>query len=94
VNKQRQAERQRRKRINRGVDAVLADMRRGQNLRLEFNRIGPRWFLSDGRRINAEVARVVIGRSTIVGAGDSLFPDAAPQTWRSTEVTETRKVTS
>src|SRR5262249_50288511 len=86
--------RRRNMRRDRAVAGVLADMRGGQDLCLEFRRNGPCWFLSGGRQIPAEIAHLVIGRSTIEGACDSLFPDTAPQTWRSTEVTEIRKVTS
>ena len=87
--------RRRNMRLARAVAGVLADMSGGQHLCLEFRRTGSCWFLSGGRQIPPEIAHLVISRPTIESAGDSLFPDdAAAQTWRSTEVTETRKVTS
>jgi hypothetical protein len=87
--------RRRNMRRDRAVAGVVADMHGGQDLCLEYRPTGPCWFLSGGRQITAEVAHLVISRPTIESAGDSLFPDdAAPQTWRSTEVTEIGMVTS
>jgi hypothetical protein len=53
---------------------VVAAMRRGQILGLEFRRTRPRWFLSSGQSIDARVARLVIIHPGIIGDNDALFP--------------------
>jgi hypothetical protein len=42
------------------------------------------WSLSNGRRVDDEIARKVIQHSDIAGAGDALFSGALSQTYRST----------
>jgi hypothetical protein len=69
-------------RLNRAAAAVLAAMRGGQSLHLEFRQTGPRWTLSDGRSIDDRVARLVIINSEIVAEKDALFPEIMSQTWR------------
>jgi hypothetical protein len=66
---------------------VLAALRRGQTLHLEYCRTGRRWVLSSGQKVGDDVALIVIRRSGVIGDNDVLFPQAKPQTWRSTEVT-------
>ena len=61
-------------RLGQAAADVLAAMRNGQTLRFEFCRTGARWFLSGGRSVEDRVARLVIGKSEIVGEADTLFP--------------------
>ena len=68
-------------RLNRAAADVLAAMRRGQTLHLEFRRTGAQWCLSGGQLIDDRVARLVTINPDVVGDGDALFPDTASQTW-------------
>jgi hypothetical protein len=70
-------------RLNRAAAIVIETMRGGQCLYVEFNRMtGPRWCLSNGEKVAAEVAKRVIVNPQIVAGNDGLFPDTTPQTWR------------
>jgi hypothetical protein len=62
--------------------SVLAAMRRGAALHLQYARTGPRWTLTTGHRICEETAKLVTASSSVVGVGDALFAGAASQTWR------------
>jgi hypothetical protein len=64
---------------------VLHAMRNGATLHLEFYETGPRWRMSNGRYVNAAVARIVITNKNVVGVGDTLFADGTSQTWRFVE---------
>jgi hypothetical protein len=64
------------------ADQVLADMRAGATLHLQHAKAGPQWALSNGRRVANDIAQLVIASASVVGVGDSLFNDAASQTWR------------
>jgi hypothetical protein len=76
------SERARRLRINRTANAVMADMRGGQQLHLEYRQTGPRWSLSNGRSVLADAARIVIANPEIMAEADSLFPGiSAAQTF-------------
>jgi hypothetical protein len=69
-------------RLNRVAAAVLAAMRTGQSLHLEFRQTGPRWSLSNGRPIDDRVARLVIINTEIIAENDALFPNITmPQTF-------------
>ena len=72
-------------RLNDGVAIVLHAMRNGATLHLEFCETGARWRMSNGRYVNAAVARIVITNKGVVGVGDTLFADATSQTWRFVE---------
>ncbi len=41
--------------------------------------------MSNGRYVNAAVARIVIADKHVVGVGDTLFEDGPSQTWRFVE---------
>jgi hypothetical protein len=69
-------------RRNAGVAVVLAAMRNGACLQLEFNPTGSRWRMSNGKYVNVDVARTVIANKHVVGVGDSLFAGELSQTWR------------
>jgi hypothetical protein len=68
------SERARRLRINRTANVVLAAMRGGRRLHLEYRQTGPRWSLSNGRPVLADAARIVIANPEITAEPDSLFP--------------------
>ena len=75
--------RNRNRRLNRAAAIVIDVMRTGQCLHLEFNRMtGPRWCLSNGVKIGADVARLVVASPAVSSDGDALFPDITSQTWR------------
>jgi hypothetical protein len=64
------------------AELVLAKMRAGCALHLEFRKQGPRWALSNGCEVSDAVAQLVIASSSVVGVGDALFENAACQTYR------------
>jgi hypothetical protein len=69
-------------RLNREANAVLAIMRAGRHLHLEFRNGVPRWFLDDGQSVSAGAAKLVTFNSEIAGEANSLFPGiTAPQTF-------------
>jgi hypothetical protein len=78
------------RRQNRRVDRrlasaerVLAAMRAGSALHLQFCNGTPRWSLSDGRPVDPTVARVVVTNTQhIVPVGTALFAGTHPQTYR------------
>jgi hypothetical protein len=75
----------RHRRLDRRVNSanfVIACMRDGATLHLAFQRGGPVWSLSDGRRITDDVARVVIADHRVVGVGDCLLKNLPSQTYR------------
>jgi hypothetical protein len=69
-------------RLNIRVTTVLAAMRRGEALLMEFRWYGRAWSLSGGRSVPDDVATIVIKNKNIADVGDALFKDAKPQTWR------------
>jgi hypothetical protein len=79
------SERRRKQRLTRLSRKVIDALRRGAALHLMHTETGPRWRLSTGRAVSAEVAKLVIANTSVVGDGDALFPQALPQTWRLTE---------
>ena len=62
--------------------AVLAEMQAGSTLHPSFTRSGLQWVLSNGRRVPVDVAELVTASASVTSAGDALFEDATPQTWR------------
>jgi hypothetical protein len=64
------------------AEIVLAAMRHGCSLHLEYRKQGPRWALSNGREVPDNVAKLVIASSSVVGVGDALFEGAPSQTFR------------
>jgi hypothetical protein len=76
------SERRRRQRLNRLSRNVINALAAGATLRFMHTESGPRWLLSPGRAVSADVARLVIANTSVIGDGDALFPDANPQTFR------------
>jgi hypothetical protein len=74
-----------RRRITRRLETaqfVLAKMRRGEALHLTFTQYGPRWSLSGGRRIDSDVAAIVVKSASVIDVGDALFAGSTAQTFR------------
>jgi hypothetical protein len=69
-------------RLNIRTASVLAAMRRGEALLMEFRWYGRSWVLSGGRNVPDEVASIVIQNKNVADVGDALFKDAKPQTYR------------
>jgi hypothetical protein len=69
--------------LNIKVTTVLAAMKRGEALLLEFRWYGRAWCLSRGRCVSDEVVQIVIQNADVADVGDALQIDGArPQTWR------------
>ena len=77
----RSARRRAEARLDRG-ECVLRAMRGGAALHLEYTPAGSRWTLTNGQHVADDVARFVIGSSSVIDVGDALFADVAGQTWR------------
>jgi hypothetical protein len=76
-------ERYRRDRNRLTARQVLANMRsEGLALHCSFENQGERWWLTNGRRIEVEVAHLVINDVNVTSVGDALFLNASPQTYR------------
>jgi hypothetical protein len=76
------SERRRRQRLNRLSRKVVDALAAGATLHFMYSESGPRWRLSPGRAVSADVARLVIANTLVTSDGDALFPDAKPQTFR------------
>jgi hypothetical protein len=73
-----------------GISKTLTMLQRGQALHLQFDhRRGHVWHLSDGTRIDAEIAQLLVARPDVVPVGDALFRNAPSQTYRYIETGET-----
>jgi hypothetical protein len=69
--------------LNVKVTTVLAAMRRGEALLMEYRWHGRVWSLTGGRCIPDDVALIVIRNRSVADIGDALAIDGArPQTWR------------
>jgi hypothetical protein len=64
------------------AEAVKTVMQRGAALHLHFDRTGPVWMLSDGRRVSDEAAKFVLASVNVVSVGEALFCGATSQTFR------------
>jgi hypothetical protein len=69
------------------AEFVIREMRAGAVLHSEYTKQGTRWWLSNwlsnGTPIPDSIAKLVTGSSSVMPAGDCLFPDAtASQTFR------------
>jgi hypothetical protein len=63
--------------------ATLEEMKqRGVALHLSYTRSGKSWVLSDGRRVDSDVADLVTASASVAPVGDCLFAGAASQTLR------------
>lgn len=72
--------------LNIKITTVLAAMKRGEALLMEYRWHGRVWFLSGGRCIPDDIALIVIRNRSVVDVGDALAIDGAlPQTWRRIE---------
>lgn len=68
--------------LNVRVTSVLAAMKRGEALLLEFRWYGCSWQLSHGRSVRDDVACIVIQNKNIVDVGAAFQIDGAgPQTY-------------
>jgi hypothetical protein len=78
-----QAARRRADRRRDGVATVLAQMRGGPALHLHLDtRSGETWWLSDGRSVSSDVARLVVAHVDVAPVGDALFRNTPSQTFR------------
>jgi len=57
----------------------------GQALLCSFERSGPVWWLTDGRAVSPEIAKLVIVDADVGPVGDALFQDMPAQTFRFVE---------
>jgi hypothetical protein len=80
------SERRRRQRLNRLSRKVVDALVAGATLHFMHTETGPRWRLSTGRHVCADVAQLVIANTSVASNNDALFPDAKPQTFRSRSV--------
>jgi hypothetical protein len=64
------------------IDRSLRAMKKGAALHYQHTSTGPRWSLSNGLRLSAEVARGVIADPNVVAVDLALFRDSTAQTWR------------
>ena len=65
----------------REVDRVLAHMKTGITLQVTNTTAGPCWTLSDGRRVSAGVAELVVRSSSVAPVSGGLFEGAPAQVW-------------
>jgi hypothetical protein len=66
-----------------GLDAALTSMREGASLFLKYRSDGcPRWILSNGCAVAAEIAAILINDARIVPVGRALFDGMPGQSWR------------
>jgi hypothetical protein len=73
--------------LNAEAASTLGEMRR-QNLtlRLEYANGHERWCLSNGKRIERDVAQHMLAGGGLVADDDALFPHALKQTYRARTV--------
>ena len=64
------------------VDRVLAAMKRGEFLHLQYENGRPLWSLSGGWTVPANIAALVIADVSVVAVGRALFDDCLGQAWR------------
>lgn len=69
-------------RLKLKATTVLTAMQRGECLILEHRWFGRSWCLSGGRRVDDEIAKIVVKNRNVVGVGDALFKNTPSQTWR------------
>jgi hypothetical protein len=63
--------------------AVLDEMKqRGVALHLSYTRSGKSWALSNGRRVDSDVADLVTASASVAPVGDTLFRETMSQTFR------------
>ena len=66
----------------RNIEAVMMAMRAGKALHLQYASGTPIWCLTDGTRVDATVAEIIIINPQTVSVGDSLFEGCRAQTYR------------
>jgi hypothetical protein len=77
--------RNRARRLDRKISSattVLAAMRGGQTLQLQFTHLGHHWTLSGGQQVSDNTAKFVIQDRHVVDVSDVLFRGMLSQTWR------------
>jgi hypothetical protein len=67
-------DRSRAERHRGGAARIIAKMRQGATLHQHFTNAGSVWTLSDGIRVNSDVAKIVTSNLNVVGMGDSHAP--------------------
>ena len=73
--------------LNAEAASTLGEMRRHNlTLRLEYSNGHERWSLSDGRRVDRDVAQHMLTGGGLVAGDDALFPRALKQTYRARNV--------
>jgi hypothetical protein len=69
-------DRSRAERHRKGAARIISEMRQGATLHQHFTNAGSVWTLSDGNKVNSDVAKNVTGNLNVVGMGACLFPRA------------------
>jgi hypothetical protein len=64
------------------VSGALQAMHRGEFLCLQYCAGQPRWSLTDGRVLSAEVANILVSNTSIAPASGALFDGMPGQTWK------------
>jgi hypothetical protein len=73
--------------LNAEAASTNGEMRRHNlTLRLEYSNGHERWSLSDGRRVDRDVAQHMLAGGGLVADDDALFPHALKQTYRARNV--------
>jgi hypothetical protein len=69
--------------LSREAAAAIGEMRRRNlTLHLEYHDGSPRWGLSDGTRVERDIARYMIASGGLIPNGDTLFSQSKSQTYR------------
>jgi hypothetical protein len=63
-------------RLNAGIALALAEMKGGQSLHLHYEKYGPAWRLSGGRRVDSQIAQFGTLDRNVISVGDCLFEGA------------------
>jgi len=66
----------------KNADAVLAEMEAGSSLHLQLTPSGPIWTLSNGKKVDDTVARLVVKSASVVCVDHGLFGADVGQKWR------------
>jgi hypothetical protein len=73
--------------LNAEAASTLGEMRRlNLTLHLEYSNGHERWGLSDGRRVDRDVAQHMLAGGGLIADDDALFPNSLNQTYRARDV--------
>ena len=61
---------------------VLAAMRGGQSLHLQYQAGKALWSLSGGQSVSADLANILTSNTSVAPVDDALFSNMPGQTWR------------